>query len=528
MIDPLIILLAFAAGLAVRKLGYPPMLGYLITGFTFSQLPIETGDTIHHLADSGVTLLLFTIGLKLNVRQLMMPQIWAVASIHMLLSVAIIGGLLLLIMPLAANLVGFASHQAWLIAFALSFSSTVFAVKIFEERGEMEALHAKISIGILIIQDIIAVVFLVVSTGKMPEFSPLMLLVTLILFASRNPLLQIMRACGHGELLLLFGLSAAFGGAALFESFNIKGDLGALLIGALLAGHVKSTELASSLLSLKDLFLVGFFVTIGLNGEPESEEIAVAAGLAILIFFKPVLYFLLMTAFRLRARTALLSSLALFNYSEFGLIVASLAASSGMLDKEWVIIIALALSFSFVIAVPFNASAHRIYRTYGNVFRRVEKPERLPMEAAADLGNARIAVLGMGRVGLGAYRYLVDTQHEKVIGIEENPERIVELRGQNVNVVAGDANDEDFWLSTDLQSFKLVMVNLSKHSENLAVCKLLLKLQFRGQIAAIARYPDQSEELSKLGCLSFNLYQEAGFGFAEHVHKQMLTTSSGT
>ena len=171
MIDPLIILLAFAAGLAVRKLGYPPMLGYLIAGFTFNQLPVEPGDSLQHLADAGVTLLLFTIGLKLNIRQLAMPQIWAVAGIHMVLSIAVIGGVLTLLMPLLAKGPGEISHQGWLIGFALSFSSTVFAVKIFEERGEMEALHARIAVGILIMQDIVAVIFLVLSTGKMPEFS---------------------------------------------------------------------------------------------------------------------------------------------------------------------------------------------------------------------------------------------------------------------------------------------------------------------------------------------------------------------
>jgi glutathione-regulated potassium-efflux system ancillary protein KefC len=522
MVDPLIIMLAFAAGLAVRKLGYPPMLGYLIAGFTINQLPIEPGETIQYIADGGVTMLLFTIGLKLNIRQLMMPQIWAVASIHMLLSVAFIGGLLSLAMPLIASTAGVAPHQAWLIAFALSFSSTVFAVKIFEERGEMEALHAKISIGILIIQDIIAVMFLVLSTGKMPEFSSLMLFVTLILFASRHPLLQIMRSCGHGELLLLFGLCAAFGGSALFESFNIKGDLGALLIGVLLAGTAKSTELSEALLSLKDLFLVGFFVTIGLNGQPDSRELGIAIALGALVFFKPILYYLLMTAFRLRARTSLLASLSLFNYSEFGLIVAALAASSGLLDKEWLVIIALALSFSFVIAVPFNTSAHWLYRNYGTYLRRVEKPERLPLEKVADLGNARIIVLGMGRVGLGAYHYLVETQQDTVIGVEESPKRIAALRKENINIVAADANDEDFWLQTNLQQINLIMVNLSRHSENLAVCQLLLKLGFNNQIAAIARYPDQSQELKELGCISFNLYQEAGFGFAEHVHQQIL------
>jgi predicted Kef-type K+ transport protein len=437
----------------------------------------------------------------------------------MLLSVALAAGLLFAALALLPGREPVASQTVWTIGFALSFSSTVFAVKIFEERGESAALHAKIAIGILIMQDLAAVLFLALNTGKLPDFSLLLLLVALLLFLSRGLLLRMLHWSGHGELLLLFGFGMAFGGAALFELFNIKGDLGALALGALLAGSGKSSELAKALLDLKDLFLVGFFVSIGLNGLPDIEGMLIALALGALVLVKPVLYFLLLTALRLRARTSLLSSLALFNYSEFGLIVAALAAEAGLLQHDWVVTIALALSLSFFIAVPFNTRAHWLYQHYKDFLCRFERARRLPEEEPEDLEDNTIIILGMGRVGMGAYQYLTEVYGNIVVGVEESSTKTRQLRENGINVVHGDANDLDFWHHLQLSRIELIMVNLTKHSENKAVCELLQQLGYRGQLAAIARHQDQLQELKAMGCIAFNLYGEAGFGFAEHVHQ---------
>lgn len=527
MIDPLLILLALACGVAVRKLGYPPMLGYLVAGFTLYLLPIETGEMINVLADAGVTLLLFTIGLKLNIKELAAPQVWVVASVHLILSILLLGTALFVALAAFPSITPMEPEAVWIIAFALSFSSTVFAVKIFEDRGESAALHAKIAIGILIMQDLAAVVFLALNTGKLPTFSLALVLVAIMLVLSRPVLYRIMQWSGHGELLLLFGIGVAFGGSALFEVFNIKGDLGALVLGALLAGGGKSSELAKSLLDLKDLFLVGFFVSIGLNGLPDTQGLLIALALGVLVFIKPIMYFLLMTALRLRARTSLLASLALFNFSEFGLIVADLAADAGLLERDWVVIIALALSISFFISVPFNTRSHEIYRRYQPQLRRFERGKRLQEEEPGDISGSSIIILGMGRVGVGAYRYLTEVYGNTVVGVEENTSKIPGLRLKGMKVVYGDASDLDFWSDVKLEQIQLIMVNLTKHSENKAVCELILEQGYPGELAAIARHHDQLKELKKMGCITFNLYGEAGFGFAEHVHQTIDRNKQG-
>lgn len=526
MFDPILIVAALAAGLLFKQIGFPPMLGYLLAGFAAHPLGLVSGPLISHLADIGITLLLFTIGLKLNIRDLGARHVWGVAGLHMLGSLVFFSALLLGISRglegLAADGSSLAAQLSptaiWTIAFALSFSSTVLAVKVFEDRGESAALFAKISVAILIVQDLEAVVYLAVSKGKMPELSALLLL---LLIPCRPLLHRLLALCGHGELVTLFGFGVAFGAASLFEFFHLKGDFGALLVGVLLSGGAKSTELSKTLMGFKDLFLVGFFLSIGMSGLPGHDGLWVAVILGLAAVFKPLLYFPLFVLMKVRARTALLSSLALFNHSEFGLIVAGVAVSHGLLGQEWLAIIAVALAVSFFLAVPINARAATIYNRHKLFFKRWQRTQRLPEEETVSLGEASVLVLGLGRVGSGAYHYLQGLYPNRIAGVEEDSRKVETKREKGFNVVRGDASDRDFWDRLNLDQIELVMICLTNHAENVAVVQMLNALGYHGNIAVVARFPDQLTQLEELGCISYNFYAEAGHGFAEHVDETL-------
>ncbi|MCW8926747.1 MAG: cation:proton antiporter, partial [Xanthomonadales bacterium] len=293
--DPLLISIAFILGFLVRQVNLPPLVGFLAAGFVLKALGFEGGETLQLVANLGVTLLLFSIGLKLDLKSLVRPEVWAGASLHIAITVVVFGVVVFALgmagLSLFADL-GLA--EALLVAFALSFSSTVFAVKILEEKGEMGAMHGRASIGILVMQDIFAVLFLTFSVGKLP--SPWALLIPAALWVMKPMLYRLMDRTGHGELLLLFGLFVALVvGAGGFEVVGLKADLGALVLGVLLAGHAKSTELSRNLMGLKDLLLVGFFLTIGLSGAPSLEGIGIAALLVVAVPFKVGLFYALLT-----------------------------------------------------------------------------------------------------------------------------------------------------------------------------------------------------------------------------------------
>lgn len=515
MYEALTLLIALSTGLLFKRLGQPALIGYLLSGFILYQLDFKQGELIKGLAHVGEILLLFTIGLKLRLKDLAKPYVLNTTIIHMLVMILFFYCLIRWVCTWLPALPSLNAYGAWFLAFALSFSSTVFAVKVFDLKGESSALYASITIGILVVQDIIAVSFMSASTGQLPNYY---LMAALILIPLRPIINRLIELCGHGELLILAGFTLALGSAAFFEKSGMQGSLGAILMGCYLGNSTKSKELYQSLIGFKDLFLVGFFLNIGLYGLPTKPTLIFALLLVVVLLIKPFIYFALFVVMRLRARTALLSSIALTNYSEFGLIVMSLAVNQGLVDPMWLVMMAVALSFSFIIASPINKYVHSIYAKLSYFLQKFERRERLIIEKPTDIGSAEVIILGMGRVGLGVYEYLKKSDfHNRIIGVEENKEKVWLLQNQGFCVIQGDGNDGDFWRYININNVKLIMVNLSNYSENLSAVSMIKAQGFEGDVAVMVRFEDQAEIFNNKGCITFNLYAEAGYGFAKHV-----------
>lgn len=508
------IFFAFACGLACRVASLPPLIGFLAAGFLLNSMGVEPDDSLETLANLGITLMLFTIGLKLNVRQLFKPEVWGGTAGPMALWVTLFSVFSLLYAALGLSyFAGLDWQTACLLGFALSFSSTVCIVKILEESGEMRTRHGKLAIGILVMQDILAVVFLVLATGKIPSVYAVALLALPLV----KPLLdRLIHAAGHGELLPLTGFFLALGGYELFSLVGVKGDLGALIFGLLLSSHSKASELSKALLGFKDLFLIGFFLSIGFTALPTLEMLAMAAFICLLIPAKFLFFFFLLTRLKLRGRTSFLSSLTLSNYSEFGLIVAALAVSNGWLGEHWLVIIAIAVSISFVVSSMVYRHAHRLYTTKKHWINKLETDLRLAEDHYAQPGDARVLVVGMGRVGKGSYMALKNSVGADVWGIDAESERIELLKKRNFQVICADAEDIDFWESIELSRIRLIMLALPSTEDILNVHEQLAVAGFEGKVAAIARYSDDRKKLQASGINNvFNFYAEAGAGFAE-------------
>jgi predicted Kef-type K+ transport protein len=219
--DPLWIAIAFVCGLTVKSVGLPPLIGFLIAGFLLNAAGVEGGEFLQVTADLGVTLLLFTIGLRLRLNTLARPEVWGVTVVHMAIVITLLTGFLLALAALGLPIFDRIDWlTALLIGFAFSFSSTVFAIKILDELSATTSRHGRTAIGVLVVQDMAAVAFLAASTGKLPSFWALALL---LLIPLRHLLQRLMSSSGHGELLILFGIVLAVGGADLFELVGVKG-----------------------------------------------------------------------------------------------------------------------------------------------------------------------------------------------------------------------------------------------------------------------------------------------------------------
>ena len=228
---------AYLAGLICRQLYFPPLVGYLIAGYVLNSLGFKINDTLSHISDIGIELLLFTVGLKIKLRSLLRNEVLNVGGLHLLI---------VTVVSVSVYFGFFQGHIAGglVLGVSLAFSSTVLAVKVLEDSRELSTLYGRDVLSILILQDIVAIGLLAFTSGKTPTPWALALLLIPLLRPVAHRLLN---ASHDGELKLLLGISLALAGGMLAEHVGISNDIGALLMGTLLAGHHSTEELSETL-----------------------------------------------------------------------------------------------------------------------------------------------------------------------------------------------------------------------------------------------------------------------------------------
>ncbi|MCP5423935.1 MAG: cation:proton antiporter [Gammaproteobacteria bacterium] len=513
------ITIAFVLGLFFRQLGLPPLIGYLVAGFGLNSFGLQGGQALEHIAHLGVLLLLFAVGLKLRLNNILRPEVWGTALLHLLVSAGLLG--------LAIHWMGGLAWQtAGILAITLGFSSTVMAAKVLEQKRELRAFHGRIAIGVLIFQDLVAVALLSWTSGATP--SPFALLV-LGLPLLRPVVHWLLDFSGHDELLLLFGLLLALViGSQGFEAVGLSSELGALLMGVLLANHRRASELAHALWGIKELLLIGFFLQIGMAGLPSWEGLGFSLLLAVLLPFKAALFFFILVRFKLRARTAFLTGLSLATYSEFALIVASLAVKQNLLDAHWLVWLAMAVSVSFVVAAPLNRWAHSLYEHWEPYLSPYELHERHPDEQPLALGGASILIMGMGRVGVGAYDFLTQ-RHERVVGLDSDPDRVARHLKEGRRVLYADSEDPFFWQHLNVSKLRVIMLAMPDPEAKKIAITQLRRRGYEGLISTTVIFNEETAPiLDAGGDLTFNHYDEAGVGFAERTWELLYPETADT
>src|SRR3569623_1983761 len=356
---------AIVLGFVAWHVGLPPLVGFLAAGFILHAFGLQGGESLSQIAHAGVLLLLFSVGLKLRLKSLARPEVLAGSLLHMLITGLVMGAALHWAFRLPPGI-------AFFLAVSLAFSSTVVAAKVLEGKRELRAFHGRAAIGILVVQDIVAVAILGAMGGGGPTPWAFAILALPLL---RPVLHRFLEWSGHGELLVLYGLMLALvlGGAA-FEWMGLSPELGALLLGAMLAGHRRASELSGALWGLKEVFLVGFFLQIGMTGLPSWGGMQVDVVLAV---------------------------------------------TRGWLSMDWLVILAVAVALAFVIAAPLNRYAHGLYHRWSSYLERVESRKGHPDDVPLHIGSSTLLIMGMGRVGTSAY-YFFFNRKPRVIGLDSD------------------------------------------------------------------------------------------------------------
>jgi len=507
--------IVFGCGLVAKLVRLPPLIGFLAAGFILEASSVEKITGLDELAEIGVILLLFAIGLQLDLGSLIKKEVWLNATAHVLVMTLVGVGVLSLM-----TVIGFIAQESLqvliAIAIVLSFSSTIVAVKVLQERGDELALYGRIVIGVLVMQDIFAVVLMSASRGEPPSVWALGLVVALPVLAWAT---KYWSRIGHGEMEMLFGIGMALiPGYLLFTAVGLSGSLGALVMGVLLARRTGAEQLSNALFRIKDLLLIGFFVSIGFHGIPTWANVGIGLLLLLLLPIQALVYWFLLWMFGLRNRTSLLATLALANYSEFALIIAEIGTEDGWLSDSWLLTLVIAVSGGFIVAGIVNPpGVSRISQFARKLPTR--PPGKIHIDdRPIDIGDADAVVLGMGRVGSSAYQQLVDEYGYRAVGIEHDPNRVQELVEQGYHVLEADATDYDFWTRVVVTgTVKVIMLAMPAQYANIEALRELRRVDDGSAIvASVALYREDVAELEDMGIdVVIQLYRGAGEALAD-------------
>jgi predicted Kef-type K+ transport protein len=500
---------AYLMGLVAKRAGLPALIGYLGAGFVISQialplgLPEGSGQDLKHIAHIGVLLLLFTVGLKLKPKKVAKSEVIGTSLLHFVISAAIFA-------PVIYFAMGVDLRLSLLLASCLSFSSTVLVAKVLEGKNELKAFHGRVAIGVLIIQDLVAMVLMSATSGELPTIWALWIFALPLLYPLFH---RMMDASGHDEMLILCGLLFALviGGGG-FAVVNLSGELGALVLGAMLASNAKATELSDRLWGLKELFLVAFFLSIGMNGLPSSNDWIFALTVVALLPLQGVVFFFLLLGFKLKARSAFLTSVSLTNFSEFGLIVAATAM------PEWIVPLALAVALSFLVSAPLNRFAHPLFDRFEGYLSTWERDVRHPDEEPLSIGNAEVLIVGMGRVGRAAYHSVLEHDSKKEVACFDSDQDKVEcLVAKGYPIAYADAEHNNFWATLALPALKICILSMNCSEACKIAITSLREAGYQGRIVAHTMHEDEVAAIQAAGAdATYETMTEAGDGLARH------------
>jgi glutathione-regulated potassium-efflux system ancillary protein KefC len=269
-------------------------------------------------------------------------------------------------------------------------------------------------------------------------------------------------------------------------------------MGVLIGGHPEAKDLSNKLWGLKEVFLVGFFLEIGLHGVPDALQGHRALLLLAALPLQGILFFVLMIWSGLRARTSFIAALALTTYSEFALIVAGPLINLGLLDQDWQQSLGLAVAGSLAIGAVLNRWPQALYAIFEPWLKRFERAVPHPDQLPPDFSRAEWLIIGMGRTGRAAY-HAMDLKHVKAMGIDADPIRVAQLKAEGLRVVYGDVEDSELWASAPLASLKGIIIAMPVLHARAKALESIRGRGFTGVIGTVSFRHSEDPILYRLG-----------------------------
>jgi len=529
----LIISVSAVLAIIARMIKQPAIIAYLIAGILVGPIcfnfvgPGTSSEMMQTFARIGVAFLLFIVGLSLDFRLLKeIGKVSAISGIIQILSVGLIGFFV-------SIWIGFSNIAALYIGVAIAFSSTVVVVKILSDKKELNTLHGRISLGILIIQDIVASIFLMAiplfdKGGSLIIISEilvmgLLLIVGIFIFSWLILWRFLNYLAKSQEALFLFGIAWALIISTLFYKLGFSIEIGALVAGMSLASSKYALDLEGKMKPLRDFFVVLFFVFFGsqLTLPITFTLIKNAIIFSVLVMIiKPIIVMLTMKFFGYTKRTNFLTSITLTQVSEFSLIIVLLGFSLGHLNQEimnltiFVALITIGLS-----AYTINFSSHlsdkllRFLNIFdGNAF--VEKTQKGK--------DYDVILFGYHRIGYKLFNTL-KKMNKNLLVVDYNPKVVTSLIGKNIDCIYGDAGNKNFLAEIGMGKVKLVISTIPDEQINLIIADFLKEISSKAVFITTAEQPRIALDLYNAGADYVIVPQHLGGEYAAQMIDKFKT-----
>ncbi len=508
LVDMAILIITATIGGYIAKLLKQPLIPtYILVGILVGPVLklITNAENMLLLSEIGIAFLLFIVGLELDIRKL--KDVGDVATIGGTIQMA----LMFLIGFFGARLLHYPSAVSVYLAFVVTFSSTMVSIKLMSDKYELDSMHGRIIIGILLAQDIVAILALSILGSTSGNYTVLLLklliggvLIIASFFLGKwlfPPLFR--RAARSLELLFLMAVSVCFFFALFFTFFGFSIAIGAFVAGVILGNLPYNIEIIGRVKPLRDFFTVIFFTSLGLQFSPVNILGTLPSLLLLLVLtlvISPLLTMLITALFGYTRRIAFLTGTVLSQISAFALIIALTGLKNGVLTQETYSIILEATVITIAASAYLIKYENRLYRWLAPFLAPLEKLSRVnrSLENMSEESTHDVVLVGYDRTGYSIFRTLQRLKKDFVV-VDFDPDVIRHLLDQNVPCIYGDIGDPEILQKLKLQQVKLVISTIPNHQDTLALLKTIKKKHSHANVIVTSYQAEDALELYEAG-----------------------------
>ncbi|HMQ01499.1 MAG TPA: cation:proton antiporter [Candidatus Doudnabacteria bacterium] len=520
-------LVLVAAGVIAYILHFlkqPSIIAYIITGLLIGPLALyrlHHGEILHGLAEIGMTLLLFMVGLDLDISQLRrIGRAAVVAGIGQIIFTGAIGYAL-------ATMLGLAPLPALYIAIALTFSSTIIVVKLLSEKKDMQSLYGKLAVGIFLVQDIAAILILILLAGltNSAGFGSLngglfetviftlakaFMIGVIVVTLSRTIFPRLLHSLlKSDELLLLFSLGWALGLAAFFTSpwIGFNAAIGGFVAGLALANTGAHYQISGRIKPLRDFFIVIFFIVLGSQLVVSNIALAIWPAIILAVFVligNPIIITLILGLMGYKIRTSFMTGVTVAQISEFSLILMALGLAAGHVNETHVTIVTMVGITTIGISSYGVIYSNKLYEWLSrSTYHWLERKSRRNNKHQENLGNTvyrqHIVLIGANRLGSHLVNRLHKQKDQQFIIIDFNPDIVSHYRSLGIAAVCGDIADPYIQEISVLAEAKLIISTIPDFHDTMALMEYVQTLSRKPKLIATASDEHEALQLYKAG-----------------------------